>query len=236
MHVAICDDDIAHRKHFERLMNRESDARMVVDSPLYIDSFGNEEQIMHNPMQYDVFFLSLKKPAEYILEIISRLREKNVVVPIVIVRLNGTGYPCEGEIANVLYIDDPLKQSELRNGLTAALEFSNHNRYLYEIRTIHNTYYFQEKEILYACGDSIKYHLTLKDGREIMIEHGLEEFYQTTFDDLAFIFSGLDTIINIRYVVKIHLFHITMCNGKRIPIHIRERSKIKKLHRQFQRD
>ena len=36
MHIAICDDNIADRKHLERLLSRESDKRMGTPNLLWI--------------------------------------------------------------------------------------------------------------------------------------------------------------------------------------------------------
>ena len=41
MHIAICDDNIADRKHLERLLSRESDKRMGTPNLLYVDSYGD---------------------------------------------------------------------------------------------------------------------------------------------------------------------------------------------------
>lgn len=61
MHIALCDDNVADRKQFERLTKRESDRRAARDGILYVDSFGNAEALLHNPMQYDVFMLTCAK-------------------------------------------------------------------------------------------------------------------------------------------------------------------------------
>ena len=58
MHIAICDDNIADRKHLERLLQRESDRRKDTAGILYIDSYGNVDALTKSPMIYDLFFIS----------------------------------------------------------------------------------------------------------------------------------------------------------------------------------
>ena len=61
MHIALCDDNVADRKQFERLVKRESDRRAADEGILFADSFGNSESLLTNPMQYDVFYIDMCK-------------------------------------------------------------------------------------------------------------------------------------------------------------------------------
>ena len=54
MHIAICDDNIADRKHLERLLSRESDKRMGTPNLLYVDSYGDREHFLFHPLMYDM--------------------------------------------------------------------------------------------------------------------------------------------------------------------------------------
>ena len=38
MHIALCDDNVADRKQFERLVKRESDRRAADEGILFVDS------------------------------------------------------------------------------------------------------------------------------------------------------------------------------------------------------
>ena len=56
MHVAICDDNVADRKHLERLLSRESDKRAGTTNILYIDSYGDKDYFLKNqtPLKYNI--------------------------------------------------------------------------------------------------------------------------------------------------------------------------------------
>lgn len=59
MHVAICDDNVADRKHLERLLSRESDKRRGTPNILYVDSFGDTEHFLINPLKYNIIFMDM---------------------------------------------------------------------------------------------------------------------------------------------------------------------------------
>ena len=59
MHVAICDDNVADRKHLERLLSRESDKRRGTPNILYVDSYGDTEHFLINPLKYNIIFMDM---------------------------------------------------------------------------------------------------------------------------------------------------------------------------------
>lgn len=59
MHVAICDDNVADRKHLERLLSRESDKRRGTPNILYVDSYGDTEHFLVNPLKYNIIFMDM---------------------------------------------------------------------------------------------------------------------------------------------------------------------------------
>ena len=59
MHVAICDDNGADRKHLERLLSRESDKRRGTPNVLYVDSYGDQEHFLINPLKYNLIFMDM---------------------------------------------------------------------------------------------------------------------------------------------------------------------------------
>lgn len=70
MHIAICDDNVADRKHLERLLSRESDKRMGTSNVLYVDSYGDKDHFLLNPLKYNIVFMDMsieKGAVEYIL-------------------------------------------------------------------------------------------------------------------------------------------------------------------------
>ena len=59
MHIAICDDNVADRKHLERLLSRESDKRAGTPNILYVDSYGEKMHFLANPLKYNLIFMDM---------------------------------------------------------------------------------------------------------------------------------------------------------------------------------
>lgn len=71
MHVAICDDNVADRKHLERLLSRESDKRRGTPNILYVDSYGDTEHFLINPLKYNIIFMDMcfeRGTVEYLID------------------------------------------------------------------------------------------------------------------------------------------------------------------------
>ena len=83
MHIAICDDNIADRKHLERLLGRESDKRAGTPNILYVDSFGDRDALLRNtPGMYDLFFIDLVETPTLAMETIRLLQEAGAKAPV----------------------------------------------------------------------------------------------------------------------------------------------------------
>lgn len=83
MHIAICDDNIADRKHLERLLSRESDKRQGTPDILYVDSYGDWDNFFHNPFLYDMFFIDMVSQPDLAKKMVLKLREMDINAPIV---------------------------------------------------------------------------------------------------------------------------------------------------------
>ena len=64
MHIAVCDDDIAQRKQTERLLGREADKWIKNGDPVYTYSYGSEESLLANLMQFDAILLDLTQSGD----------------------------------------------------------------------------------------------------------------------------------------------------------------------------
>ena len=228
MHVAICDDDIAHRKHFERLMKRESDARVALGSPLYIDSFGSEEALFHAPMQYGIFFLGISQSQTVPFELARKLRSYSVLVPIIVVKFEEFDYPETTDISDLYYISNPLKPAELHDMIDKAMDFRKSAPRLYEIHSLHDTYYLREDEMIYAIGNYVEYTLYLSNGQHFVCNHSLVEYYQMIENDPFFAFSGHDVVFNLRYVKELRFSSVILQNGTKFPMSFSEKGNIAK--------
>lgn len=125
MHIALLDDNIADRKHLERLLDRESDRRIQTTGNLYIDSYGASETMLNAPLkQYDFFMIDMKGDVSVSLEIIRGLRDKGVQVPVCLMRNESElkEYP---EASELLFIEKPIKVAELTDLVGKAIEIRN---------------------------------------------------------------------------------------------------------------
>jgi DNA-binding LytR/AlgR family response regulator len=84
MHVAICDDNVADRKHIERLLSRESDKRAGTPNILYIDSYGDKDKFLVNPLKYNIIFMDMCSKSGIVEEIIGKLEEMGYNAPLVL--------------------------------------------------------------------------------------------------------------------------------------------------------
>jgi DNA-binding LytR/AlgR family response regulator len=84
LHVAICDDNIADRKHIERLLSRESDKRAGTPNILYIDSYGDKDKFLVNPLMYNIVFMDMCSRSGIVEEIIASLEEMEYNAPLVL--------------------------------------------------------------------------------------------------------------------------------------------------------
>ena len=84
MHIAICDDNVADRKHLERLLSRESDKRAGTPNILYVDSYGDKDHFLRNPLMYDMIFLDMTATPTVAEEIIGKLVQMGLNAPLIL--------------------------------------------------------------------------------------------------------------------------------------------------------
>lgn len=115
MHIAICDDNVADRKHLERLLSRESDKRAGTPNILYVDSYGEKTHFLANPLKYNLIFMDMTSEpgtVEYILE---HLNAMGYNAPLILYssKIDYTTIPNLPEYvvhAKKPYIPDPLPE------------------------------------------------------------------------------------------------------------------------------
>ena len=84
MHIAICDDNVADRKHLERLLSRESDKRAGTPNILYVDSYGDKDHFLRNPLKYDMIFMDMTSTPTVAKEIIQQLISMGSDAPLIL--------------------------------------------------------------------------------------------------------------------------------------------------------
>lgn len=78
MYVAVIAENIADRKHMERLLDRVSDAIMDTSGNLYIESFGDADSIGPIAHRYSMFFLDFQTDMYAMKEIMDKLAQCSI--------------------------------------------------------------------------------------------------------------------------------------------------------------
>lgn len=228
MHVAICDDNIADRKQLERLLQRESDARISSTGVLYIDSFGNDTALFGAPMTYDLYFIDMTEGDKNGLEVAWELRKSGVFSPIVLCN-SSIYYPSfRNQPENIFHLEKPLKVAEIKEKLDISLAMKNQKVHTIEIRCEKCTKYIQPCDIVYVVPSN---HLSLihcQDGAVIDMFGSLNEFYYLVEQEEKFIFARKNMIVNIDYISSVTLTKLKLTTGDSFSIHIGDWKFIKK--------
>lgn len=221
MHIAICDDNIADRKQLERLLGRESDKHKASSGVFFCDSFGNTEQLRHNPMPYELFFLDLVFQSPNAFEFALELQELGVTAPMV---LCCSKIPYR-EIAsqhcalpsNLLFLDKPVKTNELSNLLDHAILLNSRRVSTIELRNDKGTRYVYEDDILYVTGSSTSIQVHLADRTDFPVKTSLENFYSSVamYPHLKMVTEHM--ILNLSHITGQNPFRISFSDGSMLP-------------------
>lgn len=218
MHIAICDDNIADRKHLERLLARESDRRKDTTGILYIDSYGNVDALTKSPMIYDLFFIDMTQLPPYGMETAILLREMGVTAPIVLctstIRYEDYAKPP----VDLFYIDKPFKPEELSEIIGQVENRKTKAAPTIEIRDDLNTYYIYEEDFIYAYPDGYRTKIVLKDGRVIMQLGTLQELIPVLQPFDSFILLGKKYVVNYNHIEKIERTYVLLSDHSKVPL------------------
>lgn len=233
MHIALCDDNVADRKQFERLIKREADRRNTAGENLFADSFGNAAPLLSNPMQYDVFYIDLcKTPGTTGADVAASLRKKGVTAPIVMC-CSETDYRKLDLPENVFFLDKPIRAEELSASLDRALDFADRTEPLIELRVEEKTHYLAEAQLLYAFGVGKKLHVRLTDGQTLILLDNAQNLFSQIERFPSFFSPTRNVVLNGRHMRKISFGRAKMSDGKAFRIARRCMPYAKKLLQQF---
>lgn len=227
MHIAICDDTIADRKHLERLLERESDRRKNTTGILYIDSFGNVDALTKSPMIYDLFFIDMTQLPPYGMETAILLREKGVSAPIVLCTSSIQYENYVKPPVDVFYINKPYKPQELSEIIGQVEERNQIAAPTIEVRDDLNTYYIYEEDFIYAYPDGYRTKIVLKNGRVIMQLGTLQELIPVLQPFDSFLLLGKKYIVNYNHIAKIERSHVLLSDHSRVPLTFGDKKRIK---------
>ena len=216
MHVAICDDNVADRKHMERLLSRESDKRSGTTNILYIDSYGNKDHFLSdNPLKYNIIFMDMCSEPGIVEEILEYLEKASYNAPIVLYssKIDYTAIPNLPEFvvhAKKPYIADPLPEY-LKLG-------DEHVTKIIATVSVHQDSVISKipkDSIMYALPGGTGSILYLADGEPVTIDESISELHQVFEPYEEFERVNKQSIANFKYVANVALCAVTMKDATR---------------------
>ncbi len=163
MHIAIVADNVADRKHAERLFGRANTALSDQVGTLFVDSYGDEASFLHACMKYDMFLIDFDHDIPHSLSVAQRIKELNAPGLITICKHETEPWEYEPYFSDVFLLDKPIHADRLHQlirDISQELEQIKSRLDLFEIRTETETHYVSSATILYARFTPQPEHIT----------------------------------------------------------------------------
>lgn len=212
MHVAICDDNVADRKHMERLLSRESDKRAGTPNILYIDSYGDKNHFLRNPLKYNIIFMDMCSEPGIVEEILAKLEQMGYHAPLILYssKIDYTAIPNLPDYvvhAKKPYIPAPLPDflklgdaNVIGNVVTVPV----HQNGILQL--------IPKNNVMYAMPNGNKYRLFMLDGTTMEVDEEISELRQIFEPYEEFKRINKKNIVNFKYVSAVMPFSVLMQN------------------------
>ena len=226
-YIAICGDNAADRKHLERLLDREKDARLTNNCDvLYIDSFGSEEALLMTPIKYDLFLIDLSEGSENAIKTVEKLRRRGTDAQVTLFSsaLNYGSFVNAPE--DIIYIEKPVTKEHISNLVDIALDRVSRKIPLIEIRCRKDTRFIRHDELVRAVPVS-RYltRLYLSDGETVDMTDPIDHLYKQCGIYGCFIMCRKD-IVNIFHIASSTGSGFRLTNGDTVSYSFRQRNDI----------
>lgn len=227
LYIAVCDDNIADRKQFERLLNREREERLCKSQILYVEVFGNLEALMMTPIKYDLFFIDvtngLDTPTTQTvtgMDIAKKLRTLGITSPIVLCSsfIDYTAYGSPAK--DITYLTKPVTIGQLSHLIDVAFEKQKTREPLIEIRGEKDTCYVPRHDIIYAKKKGLVVEVCLSNSRFITMYGNLKSFLHLLPDASAFGMCGTNCLVHFAHVSDIKKNAFVLDNKDVIPFYL----------------
>lgn len=232
LYVAICDDNVADRKQFERLLARENDIRQGTSGVIYIDSFGSRDALMRTPVKYDLFLIDIAAEQPGGMEIAKELRMMGITAPIVLcsstVDYTAFGSPA----ANITCLAKPVSKGQLSHLVDVAIELRKTKTPLIEIRGEKDTYFISHLDLVCAVQKEHLIELSLKDGRFIYMLGTKDELWLLLMPYHCFV-SCKKTIVNLHHVIGTDGNAFVLSTKDTVPFSVLQRKELLRAFAEF---
>ena len=216
MHVAICDDNVADRKHLERLLSRESDKRAGTPNILYIDSYGHKDHFLNtNPLMYDIIFMDMGETPNLAEEIIHELTEMGQKAPIILFSSKTDYTLIPGLPENVVHRQKPYNAEQLPELL--ALGDNHADNYIKKFKFHINgeISYIPVNDVMYFMPAGNSCSLYMQNDTVINIDESFGDFQHISEPYKEFTLIGQKVSINIKYATKFSPFSVMMADYRK---------------------
>lgn len=218
MHVAICDDNVADRRHMERLLSRESDKRAGTPNILYIDSYGNKDHFLINPLKYNLIFMDMCSEPGIVEEILAQLDIMGFHAPLVLYS-SGIDYTAIPNLPDYVvharkpYVPDPLPEY-------LALGDQNVIEHIVTVSVHRNAVliHIPKASIMYAIQEGGGSRLYLADGKSADIDENISELRKLLNPYEEFDMVNKESIANFQFVTEIMPLSVLMQDRRKIEI------------------
>lgn len=216
MHIAIYSYKVGDRKQMERLTAREADRWIKEGNPIYSYTFGSVESLLASTLVYDAVLIDLCETdtvdAAGLIEIYRNNKMKTRVVECAEERTHE-------DDGDYFFLQKEIKKDDLHNVLREIYGLKNEDSVRIELRTEAETFYVEERDIMYAVQNLHNMEIYLKDGRIITMFGRVEVFYaEIEKAHPTIVLPAPNTLVNIRYIKLLGFLKIFMKDGRMVRI------------------
>ncbi|MCI7791735.1 MAG: hypothetical protein MR531_13360 [Lachnospiraceae bacterium] len=229
MHIAICDDNVADRKHLERLLSRESDKRAGTPNILYIDSYGSKDHFLRNPLMYDMIFMDMTSTPTVAEDIITQLMQMGLDAPLILYSSTIDYTTFQNLPETVVHMKKPYTPEPLPELLKLGDAHVRGNVETIPVPCENGTHYVAKDDILYCMPFQGSYVLGLLDGSYINLSCDIAEVQILVLPYREFCRANKKHIINMRFVSMITPISVMMQDYREFHISPFRYLEIKKL-------
>lgn len=218
MHIAICDDNVADRKHLERLLSRESDKRAGTPNILYVDSYGEKTHFLANPLKYNLIFMDMTSEEGIVEYILERLDAMGYNAPLILYssKIDYTAIPSLPDY--VVHAKKPYLPDALPEFL--ALGDANMTGHVISIKVHRQSIdrNVPKNDIMYILDEDSRCQIYTTDGQSFDVDEDIGELRILLEPYEEFERVNKKGIVNFKYVSAVMPLEIVMQNYVQIKI------------------
>ncbi len=212
MHIAICDDNVVDRKHLERILSRESDKRAGTPNILYVDSYGDKDYFLKNPLKYNLIFMDMCSSPGIVEEILSKLDDMYYNAPLILYssQLDYTSIP--NLPSYVVHAQKPYTPDSISDYLKLGDSNVANNTKTISVHENDITLNLPISNILYMISINNQSYIHTTDNFAICVHESLNELTLLLEPYEEFSLINKKTIVNFRHVLELTPINIVMQN------------------------